>query len=359
MGSGRVRVRASVALGGSAAARRARVRWSTELGERFLAMVRETGNARAAAAALGAPNAFNNRMKRDAGFRRRVLEAAAEADARLAGAEGAFPEAATCPCTCPPVGVAADPATGTRTCPLCAAAEPGTRTSTCPLPRPYLPPPAPIVPLATDAGALGGYLRPGRKRVSAAPQAVIRRNSQGRTQVTLAPAGHWTAEIEADFLARVRTSGNIAASARAVGFQPASVRERLRKWPAFKAAVDAAMEEASDALEYALVAHASALLGGAEGAERGHSYTSVPSDEAGTVRFDPIGAMRILGFIDARRARRIGRARKGPPEKTLDEAVTSILRKLDAIEKHKKKSERNEERGHSYTSVPSGEEKGE
>jgi hypothetical protein len=75
MGSGRVRARASVALGGSAAGKRARVRWSAALGERFIALVREGGNAQAAAAALRAPHAFNNRMRRDAEFRRRVLEA--------------------------------------------------------------------------------------------------------------------------------------------------------------------------------------------------------------------------------------------------------------------------------------------
>jgi hypothetical protein len=140
-------------------------------------MVRETRNARAAAAALGAPNAFNNRMKRDEGFRRRVQEAVAEASERLAGAEGAFPERGE------------RTAVAERTLVYeCPRPPTETRTSTCPL----FPPPPPIVPLATDAAALGGYLRPGHKRVSAAPQPVIRRNCQGRTQVRFAQAGHWT-----------------------------------------------------------------------------------------------------------------------------------------------------------------------
>ncbi|MBV9930832.1 MAG: hypothetical protein JO013_07790 [Alphaproteobacteria bacterium] len=322
MASERGRARASVAPRAGAAGRRAqvkraRVRWSEALGEEFLALVAETGNARAAAAALGAPHAFNNKMKRDPEFRRRARDAAAAADARLSGAERAFPADET--------GTAD---VGTRT------ADVGTRTfsgkGTCP---------QPIVPLRTDAAALGGFLRPGRKRVSATPQPVIRRNSQGRTQVTFARAGHWTAEIEADFLARVRASGNIAASARAVGFQPASVHERLRRWPAFKAAVDAALEEVSDELEYALVAHATALARGAAGDagdEAAAGDAAIDGGAAAAVPRDPIGAMRILSFIDARRARRIGRARKGPPEKTLEEAIDSIMRKLDAIERHEK-----------------------
>jgi hypothetical protein len=274
---------------------RARVRWSPELGERFLALVRETGNAKAAAAALGAPNAFNNRMKRDPEFRRRAREAAAEADARLSGAASAFPAFA-------------------------------------------LPPPAPIVPLATDAEALGGFLRPGRKRAQSAPQPVIRRNSTGRTQVTFAREGHWTQEIEADFLARLRATGNFAASARAVGFQPASVKQRMQRWAAFRREVEAALEAASDDLEYALAAHASALArraeseAGAEGEEDCGGGRLAEGEAPGP--FDAIGVMRILGFLDARRARRIGPRRKAAPAKTLDQAVESILRKLDAIERH-------------------------
>ncbi|MEA3033947.1 MAG: hypothetical protein QOH86_1963 [Sphingomonadales bacterium] len=264
---------------------RARVRWSPELGERFLALVRETGNARAAAIALGAPNAFNKRMKSDPEFRRRARAATAEADARLSGAASPFPA------------------------------------------------PAAIVPLPTDAASLGGFLRPGRKRAQLAPQPVIRRNSQGRTQVTMAREGHWTAEIEADFLARVRATGNISASARAVGFQPASVKQRMRRWPALKRAVDAALDEASDDLEYALVAHASALVRRAEEGVEGEA-ADVASEGSTPTLSDPIGVMRILSFIDARRARRIGRPRKGPPGKSFEDAVESILRKLDAIERH-------------------------
>ncbi len=47
----------------------------------FVAIVRATGNARAAARALGYPNLFDNRMKRDPKFRAEVAAAKAAAEA--------------------------------------------------------------------------------------------------------------------------------------------------------------------------------------------------------------------------------------------------------------------------------------
>ena len=65
--------------------RRDRV-WTPALGEAFLRLVRETGNARAAARALGHPNLFNNRMKRHPEFKRRA-RAGAEARTSRKGAK--------------------------------------------------------------------------------------------------------------------------------------------------------------------------------------------------------------------------------------------------------------------------------
>ncbi|HEY0314346.1 MAG TPA: hypothetical protein VGC56_17870 [Allosphingosinicella sp.] len=320
MGSGRVRARASVALGGSAAAKRARVRWSVELGERFLALVRESGNARVAAAALGAPHAFNNKMKRDAGFRARVMAAVAEADARLAGAESAF---------LPDGGGSEEPP------PPCFAPRlPCSRFRLSAVPRTADPPTPPspsrggaeAEPSSCRANNLGGFLRPGRKRAQVRPEPVIRRNSRGRYQVTFARDGHWTADIEADFLARLAASGNFDASAKAVGFAPASVHERVRKWAAFKEACDEALEAADARLGYRLVAHAHALLR--------PPGEALPEGEE-EVPFDPKAAMQILGFLDARKSGRTRRGpRTGPPDRSFDEAVESVLAKIEAIEKH-------------------------
>ena len=258
----------------------ARVRWSVALGERFLEMVWETGNARQSAIALGAPNAFANRMKRDPDFKRRVKAAAAEADARFREAKSPFLH---------PFGIKGK--------------------------------------LPTDAESLGGYLRPGRKPESA-PEPVLRRNSRGRMQVTLTREGHWTSEIECDFLARLAATGNFNACARAVGFQPATVHERARKWTAFAQDCERALAEADIVLTYRLVAYA-------------HASTRRPGEneaagiEEADVPFDPMIAMKILSYIDGRKDGLSGKGRrKGPPERTFEEAVASILAKVEAIERH-------------------------
>lgn len=256
--------------------------WTEALGEAFLALMRETGNARAAARTLGHRHLFNNRMKRDPAFRRDCAAAAAEADARLSQATSPFLR------------------------------------------------PIEVKSLPEDPDSLGGILRPGRKRPQTRPEPVIRRTSTGRLQLTLALDGHWTSEIEADFLARLRATGNFRRSALAVGFQPASVIDRTRKWAAFASDCRRALEEASVKLDYALVAHAHALL-------RRPGEATEDGEEEEDVPFDPIMAMKILSHIDARKFGRSGRGpRKGPPERSFEEAVKSILTKIEAIERHEK-----------------------
>jgi hypothetical protein len=301
----------------------AAVRWSPELGERFLAIVRETGNARQAALRLGAPNAFCNMMRRDPAFRQRALDAAAEADARLARAESAFPAL--------PLEL--------KSLPPDDGPPPGRR-------RPPPPPIAKVEPLPTDAEALGGYLRPARKRPQSRPQPVIRRNSKGRMQVTFAQEGHWTEEIEADFLAFLRATGNFEASARAVGFDPSAIRYRMKSWAAFERDCEEAFEEADVTLRYRLVAHANALM-------RSPGEAEAAGIEEEQVPFDPIMAMKILSHIDARRYGRSGKGRrKGPPERTFEQACDSILRKIEAIERHEAMMKARQEGGDASSEDP-------
>jgi hypothetical protein len=254
--------------------------WTAELGEAFLALLRETGNARASARTLGYPWLFNDRMKSDPAFRRACAAAAAEADARLSRAASPFPR---------PVEYKGE--------------------------------------LPDDPDSLGDYLQPGRKQGQ--PEPVIRRTSTGRMQITLTHEGEWTSEIEAAFLARLRATGNFEASARAVGFQPNSVFARVRKWTAFARDCEEALEQANVKLDYKLVAQAHALL------RRPGEPLEEGEEEREDVPFDPEAAMRILGFIDRRRRGRTTRGgRKGPPERPFAEAVKSILAKIEAIERH-------------------------
>jgi hypothetical protein len=293
--------------------------WTAELGEAFLDLLRETGNARQSAIRLGAPHAFHNRMRRDPEFRRRAREAAAEADARLREAESPFPA---------PVEIKSMRGGSGK------GGGGGRRRKKGRGRRPA-PPPAPMRParkLETDAEALGGMLRPGRKRKPSKPQPVLRRNSQGRMQVTLAREGHWTADIEADFLLRLRATGNFDACARAVGFQPSSVHERERAWPAFARACQRALDEADVALTYKLAAFAHALMRAPGEAEAAGIEEEAP--------FDPAMAMKILGHLEARKYGRSGKGRrKGPPERSFEEACRSILAKIEAIERHERMME--------------------
>ena len=273
--------------------RRPRGVWSPEIRDRFLALLRETGNARAAIRVLGHGNMFYKRRRRDPEFARAWAEAVAAAHARLAGAESRFP------------------ASGMGT-PACA----GAGASNCP--------PASNCP--RDAAAL---LRPGRKRRPKERGHVIRRTRGGRAQIALARECEMDAAGEADFLARLRATGNFSGSARAIGFQPASLFDRYRKWPAFARACDEAIEAASVQLDFALVAYAHRLLGTVE---------TAGEEGMGTVASNcPQEAMRILSFIDRRRGSRTTRGpRKGPPERSFAQAVESVLAKIEAIERHEK-----------------------
>jgi uncharacterized protein (DUF2237 family) len=259
--------------------------WSVQLGEAFLALLAETGNARASARVLGHRHLFNNRMRRDPHFRRACDAAVAAADARLKAMQRPF--------------------------------LPSARTEVKSMPPDGLPPPGP-------------------KRPRTGPEPVIRRTSNGRTQISHVREGFWTSEMEAEFLTHLRATGNFSASARAVGFDPTSLYKRLDKWPAFARDCKEALDEASARLDYRLVAHAHALL------RRPGEPRPEGEDEA---PFDPLMAMKILSFIDSRRAGRTGRGRrKGPPERSFEEARDSILRKIEAIERHEKLMKDRQER---------------
>jgi hypothetical protein len=175
-------------------------------------------------------------------------------------------------------------------------------------------------------------LRPGRKRKRRQRGHVIRRTRGGRTQIALARACEMDAAAEADFIGRLKATGNFSGSARAVGFHPASLFERYRKWPAFARRCDAAIGEAEIVLDFALVAHAHRLLRPEAAAEG----MGTPEAEMGTVTSNcPLKAIRILSFIDRRRGGRTTRgSRKGPPERSSEEAVASVLAKIEAIERH-------------------------
>lgn len=278
--------------------------WSRKLGEAFLAILRETGNAETAIRALGHGAMFYRRRREDPVFAARWLESVESADRALAArrdsARSPFP------------------------------ARPGA-------------PPPPLEPCA--------FPEPGAKAKPARREPVIRRNRAGRLQLVLTREGDWNSDVEARFLAHLRRSGAFLAAARAVGFHFTSIYERLRQWPAFARDVEEALSEADVKLEYELVGHAHALVRRPQEPRREDEEADEDSDSDSDVPFDPVMAMKILAFIDARRAGgRVRGRRKGPPERTFEEAVASILGKIEAIERHEKLAK--ERRGEAEADPP-------
>ena len=243
------------------------VPFTPELADAFITLVEQTGNYRAAARTLGHRHLFYNRMYRDPAFRARCEAAAALADARLREAGG--PGLA-------PVEFKSMP------------------------PADDDPPP------------------PRREQI-------IRRTSNGRLQISHVRDGCINSAVEADFLARLRATGNFDASARAIGFQPSSFYRRMEDWPAFARDCRDALEAADVMLDYRLVAHAHALLLKTGEAEE---------EEIEAVPFDPEAAMRIIAFLDRRKAGLTGKRHKGAPERGFEEVVESIMSKIEAIERH-------------------------
>jgi hypothetical protein len=164
----------------------------------------------------------------------------------------------------------------------------------------------------------------------------IRRTSNGRTQITHVPEREMTSADEDRFIELLRSTGQFVASAVAIGFSASTLYRRVNKWPDFARRCEQARDEADVELDYRLVGHAHALLRD-PGEPRIEGEPEVP--------FDPEAAMRILHFLDRRRAGRLGsKPRKGPPQRSLDEAVESILAKVEAIKRHREMMKEREEK---------------
>ena len=265
--------------------------WSEELRTEYLALLRRTGNAGASARMLGHPTLFHGRRARDPVFRLQCRNAVAEADARLGKAASAFPGA-------DPFLPAGDSWEGP-------------------------PPPMEFKSMPSDDGP------------PAARDQVIRRTSNGRNQISYVREGEITSAEEAEFLALFRATGNFDAAAMAVGRWPSTFYKRLHKWPDFAMRCEQARNESDIELEYKLVGHAHSLI-------RRPDEARLEGEEEAP--FDADAAMRILHFLDRRRAGRLGgRPRKGPPERTFEQAVESILAKVEAIERHRKLMEERKE----------------
>jgi hypothetical protein len=255
--------------------------WKEEVASAFLAVLRETGNAETAIRAIGHGRMFYRRRQEDPDFARRWAENAAAADLDLGSRKDSAP----------------------------APSSPG------PAPRPPGPEPEPR-----------SLPEPSAKSKPSRSEPVIRRNRAGRLQLAAPREGDWNGEAQSGFVAHLRRSGNFVAAARAVGFHFTTVYDHLRRDPSFAREVDEVLSEIDARLEYELIAFAGELL----------RRPREPLAECGEeTPFDPAMAMKILAFIDARKGLRAGRGRRrGLADRPFEEAVASILSKIEAIERH-------------------------
>jgi hypothetical protein len=144
--------------------------------------------------------------------------------------------------------------------------------------------------------------------IGGAEPMVIRRGKGGRLKLVKAGTRRWSGPVEEKFFATLASCGNIAASARAVGFSESCIHQRRRKWPAFAERLDEALEDAEYEVEFQVAAEVRRMS-----RARGASQASA----AKTDRFDMDAAIRFLKWRDEKRHGygRRGRSRKGPPDR--------------------------------------------
>lgn len=166
---------------------------------------------------------------------------------------------------------------------------------------------------------------------------VIRRGIGGRLRVMAAGRHWWTERHDAVFLAHLRATGSVAASARAAGFTPKSAWNRRDRLAGFAKAMDEAREDADLALEFQLSAQA----------WRGRGDDHRPATEPGVSAEQ---AFRILSFRENRRRGKHKPRRAKPP--SIEAVTAKIERKARAI---RRKREDEAQDGSTFDRRPSRE----
>ncbi|HEX8381186.1 MAG TPA: hypothetical protein VF619_11645 [Allosphingosinicella sp.] len=164
---------------------------------------------------------------------------------------------------------------------------------------------------------------------------MIRKGIGGRLRVMAAGRRWWTGRHDSVFLAHLRATGSVAASARAAGFTPKSACNRRARLPGFALAMDEAREDADLELQFQLAVKARRGRGDDYGASDGD-----PGQSQATVALEPPPAeqaMRTLSFRENRRRGKHSPRRGKPPD---IEAVTKKIERLVRAVKRKRGSER-------------------
>ena len=123
----------------------------------------------------------------------------------------------------------------------------------------------------------------------------VRRGPGGRLRLMAAGPHSWEPRHDSAFLLHLRGNGNVAASARAIGFTPKAAHDRRKARPAFAAAWRPALREARMRLESRLLEAAMAAAG--------VTYCEAFEGEPPEGKFDPWLALAALKYWDRRKRR--------------------------------------------------------
>jgi hypothetical protein len=194
--------------------------------------------------------------------------------------------------------------------------------------------------------------------IGGAEPMVIRRGRGGRAMLVRAGAKRWSRPVEERFFAALASCGNIAASARAVGFSESCIVRRRRQFAPFEQRLQEALEDAELVIEFRAAAEAAGKVrrasrhsrgsgnpaGVCEGGEAGLDSRVRGNDGGGATGdaesaateeeapFDMDAAMRFLKW---RQEKRRGGGRRGrvPAPPSIDEVTKKIIRKVEAIKR--------------------------
>jgi hypothetical protein len=168
----------------------------------------------------------------------------------------------------------------------------------------------------------------------------IRRGRNGRWQIVATRTGKWNKAMEDDYFDVLRATGNLAAAARAVGVSTSLIWQRRRAWPGFRARLEETLDEAELVLEFRLAAHGTNVGAGPEGTVRGQ-LRNCPPDPSDWPP-EPFDREFALRFLRWREEKRRGSGQRGrlPPAPDIAAVTERIVRKVEAIKRHRGKGGR-------------------
>lgn len=183
---------------------------------------------------------------------------------------------------------------------------------------------------------LAGIERPYDEAADGAPM-VIKRGRGGRLMMQRAGEKRWSRAVEDRFFATLAMCGNIAASARAVGFSKSCIDQRRRKWPDFAQRMEETLDDAEVEIEFRVAAEVRGLKRGAGDSHfyQGGASPDRPAGESDSPQ--PLDMDAAMRFLKWRQEKKTGRGRRGRvPEPPSIEAVTEkIVKRVEAIKRHR------------------------